>query len=200
LPEATQEQFEYNPEKAKQLLDEAGYPDGFKLEIVYSSTGTLYGDYCSMIADSWSKIGVETELKPLEYASFYGTMMARTYKHAYLLMTDPGNPLAIMRKLGGTGEPWNVSMHTDAWFDETLTNVFSETDDTKIAEITKEMNAYLLGTCSTIQLPTSYRYMYAWPWVKNWYGEVYVAAYIGGPIVARIWIDQDLREEMTGKR
>ncbi len=200
LPEATQEQFEYNPERAKQFLTEAGYPDGFKLEIVYTSTGTTSGDYCSMIADFWSKIGVEAELKPLEYAAYYGTMVARRYKDAYLLTKDPGNPLSTMRGLGGTGERWNVSMHTDAWFDETLTNVFSETDDTKVAEITKEMNVYLLGTCSTIQLPTGYVYMYSWPWVKNWYGEVFVAAYTGSPIYASIWIDQDLREEMTGRR
>lgn len=196
LPEATQEQFDYNPTRAKQLLAEAGYPDGFTIELMLTSAGTLQTDEASMIADFWSEIDVTAELRPLEYASYYSAMMAQTHKGAYLLSTDPGTPLAIMRKLGETGQRWNPALHTNAWFDETLASAFLEMDDTKVAELCKEMNAYLLGTCAYIQVPTAYNYKYAWPWVKNWYGEVFVGAYYSGPVQARIWIDQDLKKEM----
>lgn len=200
LPESTREQFEYNPEKAKQLLTEAGYPDGFKLEMVYYTVGTLMTDQASMIAGDWAKIGVETELKGFEYASYYSLMVAQDHKHCYMLTTDPGNPMAIMRKVGETGQRWNPAMYSDAWFDETLSKVRLEPDPAVRDPLLKEMNLRWLDSVAYIQLPTNYTAAYAWPWVNNWYGEQYVGAYIRGPIWARIWIDQDLRYEMTGKR
>ncbi len=196
LPAETREQFEYNPDKAKQLLAEAGYPNGFKLELVYSATGTLQGDIAAMVADFWKKIGVETELRPLEYASYYSAMMARTYENTYLLSTDPGTPLAIMRKLGETGQRWNPAIFSDPWFDETLAKALLEMDDAKLAAMLKELNVYLLDSCAYIQLPTAYNYEYAWPWLKNWYGEVFAGAYNSAPIQARMWIDQELKKQM----
>ena len=35
-----------------------------------------------------------------------------------------------------------------------------------------------------------------WPWVKNYGGELRAGANRPGPIYARIWIDQELKEEM----
>jgi len=200
LPESTREQFEYNPEKAKQLLAEAGYPDGFKTEIIFYSTGTLATDEASMIAGFWQKIGVECELKPYEYASYYSVMLTQQHEQCYLLSTDVGNPLAIMRKIGETGQRWNPAMHSDPWFDETLTKAQLEADPAVRAPMLKELNIRLLDSVAYIQIPTAFNYAYAQPWVKNWYGEQFVGAVIFGPIAARIWIDQDMREEMTGKR
>jgi len=196
LPESARMQFEYNPEKAKELLAEAGYPQGFKVEMVFYTVGTLMTDQASMIAGDWAKIGVEAELKGLEYASYYSTMVARKYDHCYMLTTDPGNPMAIMRKVGETGQRWNPANYSDAWFDETLNKVRLEADAAVRDPLLKEMSVKWLDSVAYIQMPSSYRYAYAWPWINNWYGEQYVGAYIRGPIWARIWIDQDLKEEM----
>ena len=64
LPPETQELFNYDPEKAKQMLADAGYPDGFKVDLVYNLqwTGGTWGDMANIFASLWGEIGVELEL------------------------------------------------------------------------------------------------------------------------------------------
>ncbi|MBI3040971.1 MAG: ABC transporter substrate-binding protein, partial [Chloroflexi bacterium] len=59
MPESVQELYGYRPDKARQLLAEAGYPQGFKTEII---TRTEWVDILSIIKEHWAKIGVELTL------------------------------------------------------------------------------------------------------------------------------------------
>ena len=60
-PETVQELYTYNPEKARELLKEAGYPDGFKAKIVCRNT-TADVDFLSTVKDMWSKVGVDLDI------------------------------------------------------------------------------------------------------------------------------------------
>lgn len=70
-------------EKAKQILDEAGWvdsdgdgvrdKDGVKLSILYqTSTNAVRQDTQALVKQWWSEIGVETELKNIDAAVFFG--------------------------------------------------------------------------------------------------------------------------------
>lgn len=65
------EPFDYNPDKAKQLLAEAGYPDGFPLNFsVYG--GILPGDTLifQKIAQDLAAIGVQVELRQISFPDY----------------------------------------------------------------------------------------------------------------------------------
>jgi len=81
--------FEFNIDKANQILDEAGYgrgadsirvtPTGVRMHVLFQTTiNSLRQKEQALIKDGWQKVGVETELKAVDAAAF--------------LSDDPANP------------------------------------------------------------------------------------------------------------
>ncbi len=73
---------EYDLEKAKALMDEAGYPDGFKLEF----TGTTTLNFLKpgeILQDQLKKIGIELEIKEVEFGVYLDDVISgRNYQIA----------------------------------------------------------------------------------------------------------------------
>jgi len=73
------EDREVNLAKAKQLLAEAGYPDGFKMEF-FQFSGTTYDlDACQVVIGQLSKIGIEGTIKVVDRAPFVESMRKGDY-------------------------------------------------------------------------------------------------------------------------
>jgi peptide/nickel transport system substrate-binding protein len=196
MPASVQELFEYNPEKAKQLLAEAGYPDGFKFEVQVCSCSPSDMDLVPLLEGYYSAIGVEIEIRPMEYASFLSLMTTRNHGPGYLMGSGHVNPTTTLRKSFKTRQTWNPSQWSDPAFDEKIRLLHLERDEAKRIEMIRAMTIEMLDNAPYVWLPIQYVYSAWWPWVKNYGGELRAGAVRPGPIYARIWVDQALKKEM----
>lgn len=58
-------QYEYDLDKAKQLLEEAGYADGFDLVLTHAAENTQEESFAPLLKDSLSQIGINVEVRPM---------------------------------------------------------------------------------------------------------------------------------------
>ena len=64
----------------------------------------------------------------------------------------------------------------------------------------KEIASHILDQAYQLGLPGSYHYTLWQPRVKNYNGEISIGWLNLYDFPEYIWLDQDLREEITGKR
>lgn len=199
MPASVQELFTYNPEKAKQLLAEAGYPDGFEIDLQVCSCSPVNMDLVPLLDSYLAKVGVRVSIKPMEYASFLSAMTTRTHAPAYFMGSGHVNPTTTLRKSFVTGQTWNPSMYSDPSFDARMDTLYKTRDEGERIRIARELTVEILDQAPYVWLPNAYVYTAWWPWVKNYGGELRAGAVRPGPIYARLWIDQQLKRELGFK-
>ena len=198
LPPTARELFIYNPEKAKKLLAEAGYPNGFSFKCTLAGQEPMLTDYMAMIAGMLAKIGVTMEIDITDYPTGLSRMTKKSHENGHYLTNPHASPLIQIRKLFTTGQPWNASMMSDPYVDKTWQRLYSDAKLTQKqldAEF-KKLGIYIIEQAPVLFLPGPYSYVARWPWVKNYYGETRVGAHRVAPVIARIWIDQELKKKM----
>ena len=196
MPGSVKELFDYNPEKAKALLAEAGYPDGFNFKVQVCSCSPNNMDLIPLLDDYLAKVGVRMEIVPMEYASFLSAMTTRTHESGYFMNSGHTNPTTSLRKSFKTGQTWNPSQWSDPAFDQKVVDLHLERDEAKRVAMIRAMTIEMLDNAPYIWLPAEYIYSAWWPWVKNYGGELRAGAARPGPIYSRIWIDQELKREL----
>jgi peptide/nickel transport system substrate-binding protein len=199
-PAAVQELYQYNPQKAKQLLKEAGYPNGFKATIVVNGSGTSVDDV-SIFKDMWAKVGVELALDVKESAVYSRIQTARSQDD--LIYSSTASMLQWTRGFG------NISSNTFAnssmidiagpsYIQEARIasqQAWLQGDYAEQARISRELLGKVLSEAWAIPFPQKPSYVFWWPWVNNFNGAMNAGAFTG-PAYQYTWIDQGLKKSM----
>jgi peptide/nickel transport system substrate-binding protein len=196
MTESARELFVYNPDKARALLAEAGYPKGFTFKVQVCSCSPDHMELLPLIAAYLEKVGVKIEIQPMEYGAFLSAMTTRTHTAGYFMQNGHTNPTTSIRKSFVSNQRWNPSGYSDPEFDKRMDAVYAERDESKRQILVKIMTRDIVEKAPYIWLPVPYVYTAWWPWVKNYGGELRVGAERPGPIHARMWVDQEMKKKM----
>jgi peptide/nickel transport system substrate-binding protein len=194
LPDHITELYAYNPDKARQMIVDAGYPDGFELEITVPTVELEMIDLAEMLAGLWEQdLGVKLNINIVDHNAYGAMREQRTYGN--IIMWE-GYPLLSSSVIDyyKTGAYSNYSMYSNPRIDELAAEVSVLSEVSDLEPLLQEMFTIALDEVPIIPLAMASQYTYWWPWVKNYYGER--NATIIQPPVETLWIDQALKQEM----
>jgi len=196
LPEEIRELYEYHPDKARELLAEAGYPNGFKTEVLCPAGWEEFG---SIIMEWWADIGVEMVMDVKEGPVYLSMSARRKYEHMVSSSSGLFQPFS-MEDLR-PGSLTNKSLVDDVRVNEAYDAIAAAFfDEAERREIMKEIALYIQSQVWSIALPTRHEWSIWQPWLKGYHGELSPGPLNTNKWQQFIWIDQDLKEELTGKR
>jgi len=197
LPQLDQELIKGgNIEKAKQLLTDAGYPNGFNTVIGVSATSTDV-DLLSIVKQDLAKVGITMAIKTMEQGTFNTMDRARNWDEMWMKNSKQGFMPYYMFELRSASNDsaafWDSPV-TQKVYDDIQT--YLGIDDSKWSDELKAATPTIIESSFSIWMPDPYSYQVWQPWYKNFYGAVSLGNYLPFHNLYYNWIDTDLKKSM----
>ena len=199
LTQIIKDQFEYNPEMAKELLAEAGYPDGFQTDVVCLA---LHADMLAIVKEYLADVGVDLEIKVTESGAFsslkYGSTFEQCLSPTIGGVSWQGGPRQDLT-IWYTPCIYDYGDYDNPDYMARLEAAKSTEDETERKKLYKELGIFVLEEAIYVLLPAPYTYTYWQPWVKGYSGQ-YGMMYCDMNMYKYWWLDLDQKEKITGGR
>jgi peptide/nickel transport system substrate-binding protein len=139
------EPFGYDPEKAKELLAEAGYPDGFSMDMACPAGAyTHFEEVCEAIVGYLGEVGIDVSLEIMESGHYWDL---EANKELPPLFGDSWSALGgeAYRRLTGALMGWDAPY--SSWEDEEIIRLLNEIKSTidrdKRKALYEELQVYM---------------------------------------------------------
>lgn len=150
--------YPYDPTKAKQLLEQAGYPNGFDMELMFQMREPE-ATIAQWLAQQWQAIGIKVQLKGLDSTTAFDRRKSGNFDVTFSATSRPGDPDLFFTDVFASDGGSNFFHYTGA--DALIKQARNETDETKRMAMYGQLQAKLMTELPII--PILYRaYVAAW--------------------------------------
>ena len=152
-------QREQDAEQARQLLSDAGMPDGFNVKMNAIRTGEV-PQYAQIVQDSAKEIGVNIELVIQDPTTYYGDAVfgSSPWLDSVMSLVDYGHRGVPNVLLGApllSDGVWNAAHFKNQQYDDLVVRFFREPDIGRQQELAGEIQTLLLD-----ETPIIFAYFY----------------------------------------
>lgn len=140
-------------EKAKELLTEAGYPDGFSFTITVPSNYQPHIDTAQVLVEEFKAIGVDAQIQLVEWDSWLSDVYQNRQFQSTLVGVDASNLTAgalLTRFTSTSGK--NFINYNNAEYDAAYAKAIASTDDEEKTEYYKECERILSEDAANVYI------------------------------------------------
>ena len=159
----------YDPQKAKQLLTEAGYPNGFEINVVMVAQSPDSPDIMEAVALDWTKVGITPKRSTMDTPTFYTKVPVRKLGQQAWVFGVPGRQdpaLTYKSGLSTKGTGFLLAEYPELEKQGIATG--AETDETKRVQMTTELAQKLYDGYYGVMIGIKSATWVVSPKVGNW--------------------------------
>lgn len=145
--------YPHDVEKARSLLAEAGYPDGFEMTITVPSNYKPHMETAEVLVQQLAEVGVKASIQPVEWESWVSDVYAGRQFQATVVGVDASNMTAraLLERFTSTAGN-NFINYSNAEYDALFAQAVASYDDAAQTAVYKQMLANLTENAANVYI------------------------------------------------
>lgn len=145
--------YQQNFDKAKELLTEAGYPDGFSFTITVPSNYQPHIDTAQVLVEQFANIGVTANIQLVEWDSWLSDVYTDRNFESTVVGVDASSltGAALLQRFTSTASN-NFINYNNADYDKAFANALASTDDAEKTKYYKECETILATDAANVYI------------------------------------------------
>ena len=197
MPADVAQLYEYHPDKAKQLLADAGYPNGITFECNVPATAPADIEHLTLLAEQWKTAGITVNMNVMEAGLWTSQAFSFTYKNSFYTWWGNTEPTSAMAYANGGGPLiYNFSHAIDPLAVQNYANYLKMNDPVAAAEYLRTEYLREDTLVWEVPLPTRTTVTLWQPYLKGFNAEVSMgpSTQMGGSSRTKFfWFDQKIK-------
>lgn len=191
-PADLQQGYTYNLSAARQLMADAGFPHGFKTNVIASASSDL--QLLQILQAEFKEIGVDMEIKtldPVTFNQFNAAGKNDQMVYSQFMAQNLAPPWTNFRLR--TDYPSNYTHNNDTAFNKMVDSIIFSTDRNTLQKDVQDADLYVLSKYWSAGTFPTIGYNLLQPYLKGYDGENMQRNYF---YTSRWWIDQNAKKTM----